>query len=169
MAPPHISGGGKGKEFLRTGDSEAEEDVESSDQAAASGQAVSEQAQRLEQAGEYKHVNTLLHDLHAEQRHRMLFSTSSPPSSNPVFHHFTVYPEPGHPFPSQTSKSDLPEFTLYPSNSPLPSKHMASFTINIPSKAQETMDDAETECVTHRYEDTNRYAHSGKCCGLVQY
>ncbi|EKM60889.1 uncharacterized protein PHACADRAFT_190016 [Phanerochaete carnosa HHB-10118-sp] len=35
-------------------------------------------------AGEYKHANSLLHDLHAEQRHRLIFSaTPSSPSASP--------------------------------------------------------------------------------------
>lgn len=36
-------------------------------------------------AGEYKNANILLHDLHAEQRHRVLFSPHSSPSAIPSY------------------------------------------------------------------------------------
>ena len=122
--------------------------------------APSEFAQRLEQAGEYKGVNTLLHDLHAEQRHRMLFSSSVHPSQLPMGdHHPRQHPESEHSYP-------LPSHIFPPSPSahgpsPVapqdPQTRMASFVISIPSKETSEVDHVEVQRVTERYEDTNRY------------
>ncbi|KAI0271521.1 hypothetical protein BC834DRAFT_966987 [Gloeopeniophorella convolvens] len=45
--------------------------------------------QRLEGAGEYKTANTLLRDLHVEQQHRRLLSTSSSP--DPSYHSWSSH------------------------------------------------------------------------------
>lgn len=81
-------------------------------------------------AGVYKDANSLLHDLHAEQRHRMLFSTfsTSTSSSAALASH-----------PHAHSK-------LGPLTSTMPIAYSAAQT--------ETM---EAEIVTHRYEMSNRY------------
>ena len=74
FAPPQVQATNKGKSPWWIRDSDGEEDVEDDEQTPGCSMP-SEHAQRLEHAGEYRHANSLLHDLHAEQRHRMLFSS----------------------------------------------------------------------------------------------
>ena len=154
MAPPHMRLLDKGKGIWVEGDSDGEEDMESGERGEG-GRAISEQAQRLEQAGEYKHVNTLLHDLHAEQRHRMLFSSSPHCQMSP----FDQDPEFNPPFAAPPHK-----LASSPSH-PTPHHHIAreaqgltpSFTISIPSQDPEPVDFTEVQRVTQTYQDTNRY------------
>ncbi|KAI0757217.1 hypothetical protein C8Q80DRAFT_1265172 [Daedaleopsis nitida] len=156
----HAQGMDKGKAVWRPGESDGEEDLEDDERAVR--MAPTEQAQRLEQAGEYKNVNTLLHDLHAEQRHRVLFSSSSPPT------HWT-HDQPRHvpqfaqPFASPDKLPLVP-----PADGPLPvvppvheqPRPLPSFTISIPSKDASIVDHVEVKRVTQRYEDTNRFLGS---------
>ncbi|RPD81789.1 hypothetical protein L226DRAFT_577631 [Lentinus tigrinus ALCF2SS1-7] len=154
FAPPHSQSMDKGKTPWRPGDSDGEEDVEIHEYAVRP-LAPSEQAQRLQQAGEYKHVNTLLHDLHAEQRHRILFSSTSPPEHIPIAHnHPRNHPEFDHPFSSLDKLA--PTYGSLPVSPHESAKHMPTFTISIPSKDASPVDHVEVRRVTERYEDTNR-------------
>ena len=54
-----------------------------------------------QQAGQYKDANILLHDLHAEQRHRMLFAIGSSP-------HSTSYASSSH----MAAQGSIPDSTL---------------------------------------------------------
>ncbi len=153
LAPQHTHSMAKGKAPWRPGDSDGEEDVEN-DEAPPS-----EQAQRLQQAGEYKHVNTLLHDLHAEQRHRVLFSSASPPEHIPIAHNHPGNPlELDHPLSSPNTLAPVvPEYAPLPVPAYESAKQTSSFTISIPSKDASVMDQVEVQRVTERYEDANRY------------
>ena len=137
-------------------DTDGEEDVDGEEhRASRQGNSDPEQGQRLNQAGEYRNVNSLLHDLHAEQRHRMLFSSSLPPSHLPMLHHT----EPPYAVAASADKT-LPALS---SNHLPPAQHEmrkapSSFTISIPSKDATMVDHVEVQRVTERYEDTNRYA-----------
>lgn len=107
----------------------------------------------LSGAGEYKVVNSLLHDLHAEQQHRRLMSPSSHSSSS----------SPGafasHGWPSSTPQEPPPgKLNVMPIPSPNP--------IQI-EKYQEGLHSSETRdklfceddvSVHNRYEETNRSA-----------
>ncbi|KAH9890907.1 hypothetical protein C8Q73DRAFT_792357 [Cubamyces lactineus] len=139
-------------------DTDGEEDIDGDEQSAGR-QATSdpEQGQRLNQAGEYRNVNSLLHDLHAEQRHRMLFSTSLPPSHLPMLHHaehtYAVAASADKTVPA-LSRNGLPSAQDEGRKAP------SSFTISIPSKDTAMVDHVEVQRVTERYEDTNRYLGS---------
>ena len=148
---------GKGKAPWRGGESDGEEDVEVDEQVAGPS-APSEHAQRLQHAGEYKHVNSLLHDLHAEQRHRVLFSTTSPPDQLPLTSHGRPHFGFDDPFPSAPIKS-APDPPTYPGPSQESHRSSTSFTISIPSKDASIVDHVEVQRVTQQYEDTNRYVH----------
>ncbi|KAI0762779.1 hypothetical protein C8Q74DRAFT_1371767 [Fomes fomentarius] len=150
----HAQSTDKGKTPWLPGESDGEEDVEYSEQATGRS-APSEHARRLGQAGEYKHVNTLLHDLHAEQRHRMLFSSSSPPIHQPFAHY-----HPRHlAYPSSSPDKSA---AMLPAHGPPAAdptelhRHMPSFTISIPIKDASTVDHVEVQRVTERYEESNR-------------
>ncbi|KAI0768494.1 hypothetical protein BD413DRAFT_126488 [Trametes elegans] len=140
-------------------DTDGEEDVEGEEQTT-SRAASSLQAASLERAGEYRNVNTLLHDLHAEQRHRMLFSSSLPPSHLPMLHHHTHSDH----YASHAMEKSTPH--LSPDGAQESAHHdvhkHTSFTISIPSKDASVVDHVEVQNVTQRYEDTNRYVfHAG--------
>jgi hypothetical protein len=65
----------------------------------------------IEGAGEYKTVNSLLHDLHAEQQHRRLMSPSSHSSSSspgPLSYHGLSPLPPRQPHPSPNLAQDIP-------------------------------------------------------------
>ncbi|KAI0336033.1 hypothetical protein GY45DRAFT_1430212 [Cubamyces sp. BRFM 1775] len=140
-------------------DTDGEEDVEG-EESSAGRQATSdpERGQRMNQAGEYRNVNSLLHDLHAEQRHRMLFSSSLSQSHLSMLHHT----EP--PYVAASADKTLP--ALSSNNLPTaPPPHEirkapSSFTISIPSKDAAMVDHVEVQRVIERYEDTNRYLGS---------
>ena len=144
----------KGKALWKGGESDGEEDVEV-DERVAGPSAPAEHAQRLQHAGEYKHVNSLLHDLHAEQRHRMLFS-ASPPDQLPLASHGRPHFECDHPFPSAPTGL-APVSPIYPEPPHESHWNSTSFTILIPSKDTSTADHVEVQRVTQQYEDTNRY------------
>lgn len=167
FAPPHIQSVDKGKAPWRGGESDGEEDVEKDEQAGRL--ASSEQAQRIEQAGEYKNVNTLLHDLHAEQRHRLLFSTSSLPAHMPFAHeHAPAGPEPDHPFsPLHKSAATPPAHGPHAAFPHGPQRHMPAFTISIPTKDASVVDHVEVQRVTREYENTNRCASSALFCDIL--
>ncbi|KAI0824135.1 hypothetical protein BC628DRAFT_444499 [Trametes gibbosa] len=118
-------------------DTDGEEDVVG-DERAPDRLESSEQAQRLEHAGDYRNVNTLLHDLHAEQRHRMLFS-STLPLSDLTFPH-------GH---THTKHHNLTATT---------DKRVPAVLQRSASIPEETnmVDHGEVQRVMQRYEDTNR-------------
>lgn len=110
-----------------------------------------------EQAGMYKQANTLLHDLHAEQRHRILFSPSS--SSHPwcstTQGDISPHGDSGklmdatrhHPYPYQPTP-------------PLPPHTVSSKTVAPESLCQPrgdvSIEDVEVQRVTERYENTNK-------------
>ncbi|KAI0639195.1 hypothetical protein C8Q77DRAFT_1080040 [Trametes polyzona] len=142
----------------RFDDTDGEEDVEGDEHAADRPEA-SEQAQRMEQAGEYRNVNTLLHDLHAEQRHRILFSSPLPPSHFPSAHHGSHFEHQHHPsVPSDKITPALSESPPHAHHEP--HRHTPSFTISIPTKVTSVVDHVEVRRVTQRYEDTNRLLRS---------
>ncbi|TBU64857.1 hypothetical protein BD310DRAFT_1034543 [Dichomitus squalens] len=157
--PPQFQATDKGKAPWRGGDSDEEEDVEGDEQTVAARSAPSEHAQRLAHAGEYKHVNSLLHDLHAEQRHRVLFSSTSPPSQIPLASPIHPHPDFGHSLPSAPNKvaptvSAQGMLLAPPHEVHRPS---APFTISTPFKDTSVVDHIEVQRVTQQYEDTNRY------------
>ncbi|KAM5538230.1 hypothetical protein V8D89_008117 [Ganoderma adspersum] len=145
----------KGKASWRAGESDGEEDADVDEQVAGPS-APSEHAQRLQHAGEYKDVNSLLHDLHAEQRHRMLFSTS-PPTHLPFMSHGRPYIDDyDDSFPSAPSKLVAADST-YPELHHDSHRNPTSFTISIPSKDDSIVDHIEVQRVTQQYEDMNRF------------
>ncbi|GBE78148.1 hypothetical protein SCP_0110310 [Sparassis crispa] len=109
-----------------------------------------------EEAGLYKAANTLLHDLHAEQRHRMTFSSSSS-STTPLAAH-----EAHSPLDNGAHMSWL----SYPTKDPCSPIHGAPSQIHQEHPKHVFFDDAippaeaEGQSVTQRYEDTNRYLGS---------
>lgn len=158
----HAQSTDKGKTPWLPGESDGEEDAEYSEQATGRS-APSEQARRLGQAGEYKHVNTLLHDLHAEQRHRMLFSSSSPPIHQPFAHYHPRHlPELAYPSSSLDKLAATVPVHGPPAADPTElHRHMPSFTISIPIKDASTVDHVEVQRVTERYEESNRCVNCG--------
>ncbi|CCM02206.1 uncharacterized protein FIBRA_04286 [Fibroporia radiculosa] len=100
-------------------------------------------------AGQYKDANAFLHDLHVEQRHRILLSSSTPYASQSQ-----VFQSQRHPYPSKTIRDHTP----ISFSSTQHSRHMnfprasASFVPEAPGAETE----AETRDVMQRYEDTNR-------------
>lgn len=101
------------------------------------------------EAGVYKAANTLLHDLHAEQRHRLIFS---PPSTTPH-----VVSRSSH-SPSRTSDWTPPSRT---DSAVLHMGHVAPHPtgpakITPPPYPETMVDEMEAKHVTQRYEDTNR-------------
>ncbi|KAH9921946.1 uncharacterized protein BXZ73DRAFT_104208 [Epithele typhae] len=118
----------------------------------------SEHAQRLEQAGQYKHMNTLLHDLHAEQRHRMLFSSPLPPSYNPALHNLYESNPTHHLEPLEPLSKLGPSVPAYsqPNVPREPHKPLSSFHISISSK-DDTRNHTEEQRVTELYEGRNRF------------
>jgi hypothetical protein len=96
-------------------------------------------------AGEYRNANTLLHDLHTEQRHRLVFANGgllpySPPPDNDGSRHGIAYFPTGEGPPS--SHVQNPSDGHY---SELPSKQRSS-----------TPTDDESQMVARRYGETNK-------------
>ncbi|KZT06384.1 uncharacterized protein LAESUDRAFT_759556 [Laetiporus sulphureus 93-53] len=113
-------------------------------------------AQWQEEAGLYKAANTLLHDLHAEQRHRMIFSSPTAPTCGTSLSSH----EPHLPQPSRQSplfSTNAPNIRNAPHESLM--KHSSDY---VPDKASTlltmtpSIDELEVQNVTQRYEDTNR-------------
>ncbi|KAI0082228.1 hypothetical protein K474DRAFT_1655583 [Panus rudis PR-1116 ss-1] len=108
---------------------------------------VSRKREWQETAGVYKNANSLLHDLHAEQRHRMLFSSSSSPQTRKWTH-------PSYDYSSHVGKSDHSAYAhnaIDPSSLASPDEHETAHG------ADEAM---ETETVISRYEHSNRILRS---------
>ncbi|EPT04141.1 hypothetical protein FOMPIDRAFT_1046019 [Fomitopsis schrenkii] len=103
-----------------------------------------------EQAGVYKTANTLLHDLHAEQRHRQLFAARpSTPLHSQQDPHCAGSPNPG----SSTGHTHLPRGVAMPHREPSygePSCHASSNPRDAPEHA-------EAQTMSSQYEDTNRF------------
>ncbi|KAI9057181.1 hypothetical protein FKP32DRAFT_1681916 [Trametes sanguinea] len=159
FVPTRDQGGAQGGSFWPIDDTDGEEDVEGDDDSSGQ-QERSEQAARLQQAGDYRHVNSLLHDLHAEQRHRLLFSSTLPPSllSTPQYHpaeHSRSAPQSSDKITPTLSCGGDTSSAHSESQKPLP-----TFTISIPSKDASVMDHVEVRHVEERYADMNRYLGS---------
>ena len=105
-----------------------------------------------EQAGLYKTANTLLHDLHAEQRHRQLFSAK--PSTSAHRQHQQDTSRPTSPYPgSSTGLVHSPRGVAVP--------HQPSFgelSYHISSSHLGVQEGAETQTVSSQSEDANRFA-----------
>ncbi|PIL29577.1 hypothetical protein GSI_08213 [Ganoderma sinense ZZ0214-1] len=149
----------KDKALWRAGWSDGEEDVDV-DELINGPSAPFVQARRLQHAGEYKHVNSLLHDLHAEQRHRMLFSTTSSSTQLPPISHWRPHIDDyDHPIPSPPNKL-APVAPPYPQPQHESQGGSTSFMISIPSKDVSLVDHIEVQRVTQQYENTNRYVRT---------
>ncbi|KZT74819.1 hypothetical protein DAEQUDRAFT_760828 [Daedalea quercina L-15889] len=105
-----------------------------------------------EDAGLYKNANTLLHDLHAEQRHRQLFAAtpSYTTSSQRDLYHPT--------FSHATSSMNLKHWTQsmvmpHPERDP----PLSSPMYHSSSHAHPSVDHVEAQIVSSQYEDTNRF------------
>jgi hypothetical protein len=118
----------------------------------------------LSGAGEYKVVNSLLHDLHAEQQHRRLMSPSSHSSSS----------SPGafasHGWPSSTPQEPPPgKLNVMPIPSPNPIQ-VEKYRQGLHSS--ETKDKLFCEddvSVYNRYEETNRSAWFSRYFTLINH
>ncbi|KAI8995318.1 hypothetical protein BD414DRAFT_479197 [Trametes punicea] len=139
-------------------DTDGEEDVEGEESYTDQLEPVDEE-RRLRQTGDYRSVNSLLHDLHAEQRHRMLFSSPHPLQLS-MLHH-------SHPVLLDSASSSIDKAVhVISADSKTPSVHHeghksfspSSFTI--PSRETSVVDHVEVRRVTERYEDMNRYLGS---------
>lgn len=91
------------------------------------------------EAGLYKDANVLLHDLHAEQRHRMLFNTSTLSS---FLHRMNPQGTGYLQDPSQVGHDE-------------PQAHSS----HIPLQGYSQPGCSEAQRVSHCYEDTNRYGY----------
>lgn len=91
---------------------------------------------RQEQAGIYKESNTLLHDLHAEQRHRMIFAANSQATLS--------------------ISSRTPSLQSEQQSRSLSLPHACKPSASDPSSDARN-DEAESQVVADRYEETNRY------------
>jgi len=104
-------------------------------------------------AGVYKDANSLLHDLHAEQRHRALFSTPQ----HPDFASADIAPTasyPSHP-PRATSSKD--HTNSHSAGFPLrDSGHWNSDGTQMIFDGEGRNEQAEAQVVTQRYENPNR-------------
>ncbi|KAI0670110.1 hypothetical protein C8Q78DRAFT_1080007 [Trametes maxima] len=156
---PHDHSVVYGHEVRHGDDTDGEEDVEGDKHDGGQSHYPSG-SHRLEQAGEYRSANTLLHDLHAEHRHRMLFSSPHPFSEMPTLHHRLHNEHHHHIVDVPSTDKTLPNLTNVESPSLEYQKHTPSFTVSIPSKNANVVDHVEVQRVTQRYEDTNRYLGS---------
>lgn len=99
-------------------------------------------------AGEYKSANTLLHDLHAEQQHRIIFSTSATTpstthSDTEARHRSAVQHQPTDGTHSRgRAPSPSPRGSISPDRKPSPGA---------------VEEEYEAQVVSQRYEETNRY------------
>ncbi len=96
----------------------------------------------LGSAGAYKLVNSLLHDLHAEQQHRRMMS----PAANPADLQSASF---SHGWPSPVQLARKPSFVMHP----LPQDILATGVKNRPRCEEDVS-------VYERYEETNRYGCS---------
>ncbi|KAJ7102160.1 hypothetical protein B0H15DRAFT_813431 [Mycena belliarum] len=88
---------------------------------------------------EYESANTVLHDLHALHRHRLIFS-SPLPSFVHSGHHYSPHS------PDKTLVTSLPHYPLSPDAKDMSGR--PDFRCQLPSE--------EVQSVKERYEDTNR-------------
>ncbi|KAI0374380.1 hypothetical protein BV20DRAFT_961530 [Pilatotrama ljubarskyi] len=161
LEPPRDRPTIQGNSAWNADDTDGEEDIDHDGQGNGL-QGPLQRAGRLEEAGEYRDVNTLLHDLHAEQRHRLLFSSPLPPFHHPNLHHRSQPEHYHHPYPSSSDKT-VPALSFDGSQAAPHRdnrKHAPSFTISIPIKDASAVDHVEVQRVTQRYEGTNRYLGS---------
>ncbi|CDO72432.1 hypothetical protein BN946_scf184977.g132 [Trametes cinnabarina] len=158
----------QGGSSWRYDDTDGEEDVDGDDVSAGQ-EEHSSQDGRLHHAGEYRRVNSLLHDLHAEQRHRMIFSSSLPPSQLPTLHHISpVHSQHVAHYANKTT----PVSTLGEDISSAHSaaqKPLPSFTISIPSKDASVVDHVEVRHVEERYADMNSVEHADAPPDCIQH
>ena len=94
-------------------------------------------------AGVYKDANILLHDLHAQHRHRMLFNTP------------TLVPQND----SCCESSHFSTTLSGPARSKTPLFQHQGFVIpapNVPAQELDQSGSIEAQRISHRYEDTNR-------------
>ncbi|KAI9445436.1 hypothetical protein H4582DRAFT_921450 [Lactarius indigo] len=96
----------------------------------------------LESAGAYKMVNSLLHDLHAEQQHRRIASSAA--NSDPQFAPFS-----SHGWSSPVPLTGKPNFVVHP----VPQDILVTGVKN-------RLQFEEGVSVYERYEETNRYLGS---------
>ncbi|KAF7789864.1 hypothetical protein EIP86_000812 [Pleurotus ostreatoroseus] len=117
--------------------------------------------ERPRDIGEYGKANRLLHDLHAEQRHRMLFTPSAHPMHPPLQyqHHYAEH----HPLAPYAyayhpgAKSDPPPAVEYPLRNLTVTSTAAKHELRADgSMFQERKATEEAASVSQRYEDTNR-------------
>ena len=108
------------------------------------------QTEWQEQAGLYKTANTLLHDLHAEQRHRQLFSAK--PSTSSPHQQDTRYPASSYP-------NSLPGLASLPRDVAVPHRDAPSSETS--RRTQSTPRDGfKVQTVSSQYEDANRFANA---------
>lgn len=116
-------------------------------------------------AGVYKDANTLLHDLHAEQRHRTLFASPQQHASSSVNMLQAAYLSPyTH---SRAASQSVKGYVNLPADSSigLPHRPLSGFQLplggarmNYDGEGQN--EEAEAEVVTQRYESSNRWVTS---------
>jgi len=112
------------------------------------------------QPSEYKTTNSVLFELHAMHRHRLLFTPSQLFSSTESFSSKThTYPAPHALMPPLTSSLDLvssqPEHS--PAQTNIQDQHpTATDSINLSSDAPLSCSAVEVVSVNHRYQEANR-------------
>ena len=151
----------------RDEEEEGEDDAELSDGPRASSSRHEEtKARRREwqlEAGEYRDANSLLHDLHAEQRHRLLFSSPPPGTSSPSSYHQHYTPE-STPFVRSQEKG-IP--------APVEKEHLRTVAPPIPASHDPLVKERhlaeEASVVSQRYEDVNRCVYTFLASLLVPY
>ncbi|KAI0961306.1 hypothetical protein AcV7_000441 [Taiwanofungus camphoratus] len=112
-----------------------------------------------EEAGIYKAANTLLHDLHAEQRHRILFSSMPSPQASFLSNQQQQYAVHSH-WSSNPSKclslSSQVQYVATTLNHGQNSQHANSHSVLEFSDGSTPPDEFEVQSVTQRYEDINK-------------
>ncbi|PCH33444.1 hypothetical protein WOLCODRAFT_135141 [Wolfiporia cocos MD-104 SS10] len=141
LAPPNHSGFSPGSEHERAESADEETDLEETEDR--------RRARWHADAGLYKAANTLLHDLHAEQRHRLVFSSSfSPPlATTGTAAHTREWPP--HPQPLAHAPQHAPALATAPLD-----KNDLSCGDN--GLLEEGSTGEEARRVAERYEDVNR-------------
>lgn len=104
-------------------------------------------------AGEYRDENTKLHDLHAEQRHRMLFTTNTLRPSALLFS-LPTFEDSSHRLAAPQTKCSAVDQSCMHHNATLvpPSRDNGRET---PTQGTAVTDD-EAQVVFQRYEETNK-------------
>lgn len=110
-----------------------------------------------QQAGQYKDANTLLHDLHAEQRHRMIFAAV--PSLHNASHAHSLH------IPTQHTASGTFLSSLYTKLQLIQfNRSIVNCSDGHNDPTQQQPRPVEAKRVTERYEDTNKYVQMLMCC-----